>query len=52
MGKSIYNIINVGDHALFSSSLVPMSLGEFYTLLYYAKCILNVPQCNMRGGGG
>ncbi|KAK2704886.1 hypothetical protein QYM36_017062 [Artemia franciscana] len=27
IGKSIYNIIHVGDHARFSSSLLPTSLG-------------------------
>ena len=26
LGKSIYNIIHVGDHAQFSNSLVPMSM--------------------------
>ncbi|XP_076371522.1 uncharacterized protein LOC143257128 isoform X2 [Tachypleus tridentatus] len=28
VGKSIYNIIHVGDHARFSSSLLPMSIGN------------------------
>lgn len=28
-GKSIYNIIHHGDHARFSSSLLPMTIGEF-----------------------
>ncbi|XP_013409815.1 nuclear receptor coactivator 1-like, partial [Lingula anatina] len=27
VAKSIYNIIHVGDHAQFSSSLLPMSVG-------------------------
>ncbi|XP_076457101.1 uncharacterized protein LOC143291220 isoform X2 [Babylonia areolata] len=30
-GKSIYNIIHVGDHAQFSNSLVPMSLATSLT---------------------
>ncbi|XP_022246163.1 nuclear receptor coactivator 2-like, partial [Limulus polyphemus] len=28
LGKSIYNIIHVGDHARFSSNLLPMSIGN------------------------
>lgn len=28
IGKSIYNIIHVGDHAQFSSKLLPMSYGS------------------------
>ncbi len=28
IGKSIYNVIHLTDHARFSSSLLPMSIGE------------------------
>jgi nuclear receptor coactivator 2 len=27
LGQSIYNIIHLGDHARFSASLLPMSIG-------------------------
>lgn len=29
IGKSVYNIIHVGDHAQFANSLLPMSVGEY-----------------------
>jgi nuclear receptor coactivator 2 len=32
LGKSIYNVIHLSDHARFSSSLLPMSIGELCTL--------------------
>ncbi|XP_022249263.1 nuclear receptor coactivator 2-like isoform X2 [Limulus polyphemus] len=31
VGKSIYNIIHVGDHARFSSNLLPMSIGNGFS---------------------
>lgn len=41
MGKSIYNIIHVGDHAQFSNSLVPMSLREIYMISLHSEIFLS-----------
>lgn len=30
VGKSVYNIIHVGDHAQFANSLQPMSVSKYF----------------------
>ena len=41
VGKSIYNIIHHGDHARFSSSLLPTAIGSLFSSLF-VTCQLSV----------
>ena len=48
VGKSVYNIIHVGDHAQFSNSLLPMSVSKYTFHTEYPETT-NTTEYNQRG---
>lgn len=41
IGKSVYNIIHIGDHDQFNYSYLPMSLGGYFVVLIHCQTIYN-----------